>query len=211
MALIACLKLKLRYIVMTLCRVVLRSIVDLHSKSTMKYVTWHDIVTYMWNDTLQVTVVPRLRIAAKLVTGVSILMLIGHCAQACAWCMTYVGWTPNENISIGLSLVLLYAVALASITLCACVIRGEFDPTYLTVVLTSGVAMGAVIGPFVPLTFRTPSTAAIHAFNGVAVVMLMWVVATAVYCVAQIARLLRREFAEYVRGIRSELARKRKW
>ncbi len=174
------------------------------SNATMASVTWRDIITYMWNDSLRAPVVLLLRVVA----GGAILILIGHYTYVYSWYMVYGSWPSTVDMLIGVGLTLLYVAALTSITVCACVIRGEFDPTYLAVVLTSSIAVGASIGPFLPLTIRTPPNASTYMFDGVAVVMLLWFAVTAVYCVVQIARLVCRDFMEYVQYIRSELTRK---
>jgi hypothetical protein len=170
----------------------------------------------MWNDGLREAVVPHLRFAAKIVTAVAFLTLLKHSQSICEWYVANVGWPPTIGMIAGLGLVMLYAVALVVIALCACAIRGEVDSAYLTFVLTSSVLLGTAIGPFVPATFRTPPTVSMYMFNGIAVVMLMWVAVTfawavvmAVYYLVQIARVLHGEFVEYVQDIRWELARKR--
>ncbi len=176
----------------------------------MTSVTWRDIAIRMCNDALHEFVVPPLVYVTRLAACFALLVVIGHLPSICIWYVKNVGWTPTTDMIAALGLATSYATALAVIALCACAIRGEFDSVYLTIVLTSSVAMSAAIGPFVPATFRTSPTVPIYMFNGVAVVMMVWLAVTAVYGVVLLAILIRWEFMDYVDSIRHELTCKRK-
>ncbi len=182
----------------------------------MDSVTWREIITYMWNDGLREVVTPKLRSVAQLAACIAVPVSIKHYTYVYSWYMEYVGWTPTVGVLIGLGLALFYALVLMVIALCACTIHGEFDLEYLTIVLTSSVAMGVAISPFAPLMFRAPPTVPVYILNGTAIVMAMWAAVTFVYCVVMtvycvviLARVLRREFAEYVQYVRREIAHRR--
>ncbi len=163
----------------------------------MTSATWSDIVKYMWNDGLRDIVL----VATRILTGVAICVLIGHYAHCSTWSVI----AMFEDMFIGFGLVALYSAALGAIMIFASSVLGEFDPAYLTIVLSFSAILGAVIGPFVHNKLPYVS---IYMLNGIGVVMITWGVIAFVLGVVRFVLFLQCWFRGYVLFIRSELERK---